>query len=70
MRAWRTAIHQSTVAPAFQITENAFLPSVLSDGELATLNQLCRVIFGNGSGPGQCKSCPASSGALGDGSAK
>src|SRR5215470_18416580 len=67
MRAWRTTIHQSLAAapPTFQITENAFLPALLSDGELATLNQLCRVIFGNGSGPGQCKSCPASSGALG-----
>src|SRR5215470_3030115 len=65
MRAWRTTIHQATAAPSYQITENAFLPALLSDGELATLNQLCRVIFGNGSGPGQCESCPASGGALG-----
>ena len=65
MRAWRTTIHQATAAPTYQITEEAFLPSLLSGQELATLNTLCRVIFGNGSGPGQCKSCPPSSGALG-----
>ena len=70
MRAWRTTIHQATAAPSYQITENAFLPALLSDGELATLNQLCRVIFGNGSGPGQCKSCPASSGGALGGTAK
>jgi hypothetical protein len=65
IRAWRTTIHQATAAPTYQITEEAFSPALLSPGELATLNMLCRVIFGNGSGPGQCKSCPASSGALG-----
>jgi len=65
MHAWRTTIHQASATPSYQITENVFQNSVLSDGELATLNTLCRVIFGNGSGPGQCKSCPASSGALG-----
>jgi len=69
MRAWRTTIHQASAAPSYQITENELVPAALSAGELGTLNQLCRVIFGNGSGPGQCKSCPASSGALG-GSAK
>jgi len=39
------------------VTETAFLPASLSEGEFTRLTQLCGFINGNGSGFGICRSC-------------
>ena len=59
MLAWGTTLHTntSTIPNTTALTETAFLPSFLSDGELLRLTQLCTFINGNGSGFGICRSC-------------
>lgn len=65
-RYWGTKTHQLTVTPvSWAITETAFLPALLSEGELDMMTNLCRFQVGNGSGAGVCKNCVPSSGALG-----
>ncbi len=58
MRAWATRLHALPTSPVtYGVTEGAFIPSSLSQGELDKLTSLCRFIVGNGSGAGICKSC-------------
>ena len=63
MAAWGTTAHVPGAgavpgAPApFAITETAFTPATLSAGELASINNRCTNIIGNGSGFGICRSC-------------
>lgn len=63
MAAWGTTAHIPGAgavpgAPTpFAITETAFTPSTLSAGELASINNRCLNIIGNGSGFGICRSC-------------
>ncbi len=65
MAAWGTSAHVPGAgavpgAPApFAITETAFTPATLSAGELASLNNRCLNIIGNGSGFGICRGCGA-----------
>ena len=65
MAAWGTTAHVPGAgavpgAPApFAITETAFTPATLSAGELASLNNRCTNIIGNGSGFGICRGCSA-----------
>ncbi len=58
MLAWGTTLHAAPTTPVtFQITETAFLPASLSEGEFTRITQLCTFINGNGSGFGICRSC-------------
>jgi hypothetical protein len=57
LRAWAATPHQNTASGTFQMTENVFQGSVLSDTELAKLTSYCGFIRANGSGLGICKSC-------------
>jgi hypothetical protein len=57
LRAWATSLHQNTTTGNFEITENVFQTSVLSDSELSKLTSYCGFIRANGSGFGLCKSC-------------
>ena len=65
MAAWGTTAHVPganavPAAPApFAITETAFTPATLSAGELASINNRCTNIIGNGSGFGICRGCSA-----------
>jgi hypothetical protein len=56
MRAWAVKQHTFTGGPT-GITETAFLPSVLSPGELTMMTGLCQFLSGNQSGAGICKGC-------------
>jgi hypothetical protein len=57
LRAWGTSLHQNTASGKFEVTENVFQSSVLSDSELAKLTTYCGFIQANGSGFGICRSC-------------
>jgi hypothetical protein len=58
LRAWATVLHALPTTPVtYGVTEGAFLPAVLSPGEISKMTQLCQFIVGNGSGAGICKSC-------------
>jgi len=59
MRAWATKFHtNTTTSPATtSLTETAFLPALLSQGELTKLTGLCQFLAGNQSGAGLCKAC-------------
>jgi len=60
MQAWGTTLHALPGTPAtFGLTENDFLPSSLSTGELTHLASFCGFAQSNGSGFGVCKSCRA-----------
>jgi len=63
MRAW--AVDSHTVGATTGITKTAFLPSILSQGELTKLTNLCQFLAGNQSGAGLCRTC--SLGGLGAG---
>jgi hypothetical protein len=66
LRAWAVKLHALPTSPVtYGVSETAFLPANLSQGELTKITNLCQFIFGNGSGPGQCKNCVLSSGGLG-----
>lgn len=56
MAAWGTTIHAAP-GGGRRVTETAFTPGTLSDGELARLTNLCTFILANGSGFGVCNSC-------------
>lgn len=57
VKGWATSLHQNTINGNYEITENVFQTSVLSDSELAKLTTYCGFIQSNGSGFGICKSC-------------
>ena len=58
MAAWGTTIHPGPAGgPPYVMSETAFTPGSLSDGELTRLTQLCTFINANGSGFGICRSC-------------
>jgi hypothetical protein len=57
MRAWATSLHQNTASGKFEMTENVFQNSPLSDSEFAKLTTYRGFIQANGSGFGICKSC-------------
>jgi hypothetical protein len=61
LRAWMTTTHNNTsVGPSsYQVTENAFLPAVLSISEVSKVAGLCGTIITNGSKHGLCNSCPS-----------
>jgi hypothetical protein len=56
LMAWGSTL-KAAPGGAYQVTETAFLPGTLSEGELNRLRQLCTFINANGSGFGICKSC-------------
>jgi hypothetical protein len=56
MAAWSTTVHSIPPLP-LAVTEVPFTPSTLSAAELASLNNRCTGIIGNGSGFGICRSC-------------
>ncbi len=56
LRAWATTLHLDPTG-AYQLTENAFLPAVLSATENGKLTSYCNFIQSDGSGFGICKSC-------------
>jgi hypothetical protein len=56
--AWGTTVHAGAAAgSAAAVTETAFAPATLSEGELTRLTQLCNFINATGSGFGICRSC-------------
>ena len=59
MAAWGTALHANTSAAAgtYAVTESAFTPATLSDGEVARLAYGCGAVANVGSGFGTCNSC-------------
>jgi hypothetical protein len=57
MLAWGTTIHATPTAGTYGVTETAFSPATLSDGELSRIGNLCNFIIANGSGFGVCRSC-------------
>ncbi len=57
LRAWGTSLHNDAAAGAYQVTERAFQPAVLSTSELHKLTSYCNFIQAIGSGYGICKSC-------------
>ena len=61
MVAWGTTLHSTSTPPAapFSVTETAFTPATLSAGELASIQNRCTNIIGNGSTFGICRSCRA-----------
>jgi hypothetical protein len=72
MAVWGTTLHQRNLTgpPPTNVTvlsETAFTPSTLGNAELASLNNRCLNIIGNGSTFGVCPvaACGAASGALG-----
>ena len=56
LRAWATTLHAAP-GGGFAVTENAFLPALLSTGEFAKLTSYCNFIQLNGSTFGICGSC-------------
>jgi hypothetical protein len=56
LAAWGTTLHASP-SGIEAVTENPFLPTVLSAEELASLTNRCAFIIGNASGAGICNSC-------------
>jgi hypothetical protein len=59
MRAWATKFHTNptTSTPTVGLTETAFLPANLSQGELTMMQTLCAEQVGNGTGAGVCNNC-------------
>jgi hypothetical protein len=56
--SWGTTAHATAPGGVpTAITETAFVPAILSAGELTRLTQLCTFIIANGSGFGVCNSC-------------
>jgi hypothetical protein len=60
MRAYMATLHNNTsVGPtSYRVTENVFVPAVISVSEQQKLQQICGVINTNGSKHGVCNSCP------------
>jgi hypothetical protein len=56
LAAWGTTLHASP-SGIEAVTENPFLPTVLSAEELASLTNRCAFVIGNASGAGICNSC-------------
>ena len=56
LRAWATTLHLDPIGN-YQLTENAFQDSTLSDSENSKLTSYCNFIQADGSGFGVCKSC-------------
>ncbi|MBZ5582792.1 MAG: hypothetical protein LAQ30_11440 [Acidobacteriia bacterium] len=64
MLAWGTSNHSPpNGSVGYQMTETAFTPAILSQGELDSMAYRCGFMIGNGGGYGICRSCRA--GALG-----
>ena len=57
--AFGTTVHPGAAAGAFATTETPFSRATLSAGELASINNRCTNIVGNGSSFGICRSCRA-----------
>jgi hypothetical protein len=57
LRAWGTSFHLNTQSGLFNVTENVFQSSPLSDSELAKMTSFCGFIQANASGFGICGSC-------------
>jgi hypothetical protein len=59
LAAWGTTLHTNTSAAAgtYAVTETAFTPATLSDGEQARLAYTCGLVANQGSGFGVCNSC-------------
>lgn len=55
MRAWAVDVH--TASGVTGIAKTAFLPALLSPGELTKLTGLCQFLKGNQSGAGVCPGC-------------
>lgn len=54
--AWRTTLHAAP-SGGYATTEVPFIPATLSAAELASLENRCTQIIGNGTGAGICASC-------------
>ena len=65
MRAWEVSNHTFGTPAVSGVSKTAFLPALLSPGELTKLTNLCQFLSGNQSGAGLCKAC--SLGGLGAG---
>jgi len=65
MRAWEVSNHTFGTPSVNGVSKTAFLPALLSQGELTKLTNLCQFLAGNQSGAGLCKAC--SLGGLGAG---
>ena len=55
--AFGTTVHNASGAGSFAVTETPFLRASLSPAELASINNRCTNIIGNGSTFGICRSC-------------
>lgn len=56
LEAWGTTLHLLPTN-AYGLTENAFVESTLSVGEMNSITNRCTAIIGNDSGAGICNSC-------------